>query len=347
MQATRKYGGYPWRQSSYNYGVGIIGLHEEIEHFSSYTLPTPTEHAARIELVSRIERLIQGLWPEAQVEIFGSFLPGIYLPSSDIDLVVLGSWEHLPLRSLESELRSSGIVLPGTLKVVDTAAVPIIRFTDCETRIKVDISFNELNGLRSTELIKKFFQEYPILSKLVLVLKQFLQQRDLNTTFSGGISSYNLTIMCINFLQMHPRQHYPETANLGVLLLEFFELYGLSFNYAQIGISIWQGGSYVPKQNILDCPSASFYIDDPLLPGRQNSSSFIATCHIKRTFQWAYRVLSDALFAQATECVCEHRTGFSILGSIIHITDEQIDYRAWLRNKFRHLVVVEPKDSKE
>lgn len=90
MQTTRKYGGYPWRQSGYNYGDGIIGLHEEIEHFYRYMLPTPTEHAARIELLSRVERVIQGLWPEALVEIFGSFRLGINLPNSDIDLVVLG-----------------------------------------------------------------------------------------------------------------------------------------------------------------------------------------------------------------------------------------------------------------
>ncbi|XP_017856721.1 PREDICTED: non-canonical poly(A) RNA polymerase PAPD5-like [Drosophila arizonae] len=343
MQTTRKYGGYPWRQSSYNYGDGIIGLHEEIEHFYRYILPTPTEHAARIELLSRVERVIQGLWPEALVEIFGSFRLGINLPNSDIDLVVLGRWEHLPLRSLESELRSSGIVLPGTLQVVDTAAVPIIRFTDCETHLKIDISVNMPNGIESSELVKKFLHEHPVLGKLVLVLKQFLEQRNLISTLNGGISSYNLIIMCINFLQMHPRQHYPESTNLGVLLLEFFELYGLSFNYAQIGISIWQG--YVRKENVLvGSRTPSLYIDDPLLPGRQNSRSFIATCHIKQVFQWAYRVLSEALFAQVRECDSHHRAGFSILGSIIHITDERIDYRAWLRKKFHHLVVLEPKE---
>lgn len=30
------------------------------------------------------------LWPQARVEVFGSFRTGLYLPTSDIDLVVIG-----------------------------------------------------------------------------------------------------------------------------------------------------------------------------------------------------------------------------------------------------------------
>lgn len=43
--------------------------------------------------------------------------------------------------------------------------------------------------------------------------------------------------MCISFLQLHQRQNF-ENANLGVLLIEFVELYGKKFNYMKTGISI-------------------------------------------------------------------------------------------------------------
>ena len=52
--------------------------------------------------------------------------------------------------------------------------------TDQVTDIKVDISFNMANGIRAAELIKFFKKKYPVMSKLVYVLKQFLCQRDLN-----------------------------------------------------------------------------------------------------------------------------------------------------------------------
>lgn len=85
-----KYGGCPWRKQGYQYGEGILGLHEEIEHFYQYVMPTPCEHAIRNEVVKRIESVVHSIWPQAVVEIFGSFRTGLFLPTSDIDLVVLG-----------------------------------------------------------------------------------------------------------------------------------------------------------------------------------------------------------------------------------------------------------------
>lgn len=53
--------------------------------------------------------------------------------------------------------------------------------------------------------------------------------------------------------------------NLGVLLLEFFELYGLSFNYDWVGISVRKSGRYLPKDNE---GTTSLFIEDPQCPGR-------------------------------------------------------------------------------
>jgi non-canonical poly(A) RNA polymerase PAPD5/7 len=41
---------------------------------------------------------------------------------------------------------------------------------------------------------------------------------------------------------------YPLTWNLGSLLLDFFHLYGVTFNYVHTGISIRDGGSYFEKR---------------------------------------------------------------------------------------------------
>ena len=65
-------------------------------------------------------------------------------------------------------------------QVLDKASVPIIKLTDQRTKIKVDISFNMANGLKSVELVKLYRRQFPPLQKLICVLKQFLLQRDLN-----------------------------------------------------------------------------------------------------------------------------------------------------------------------
>ena len=47
-------------------------------------------------------------------------------------------------------------------------------------------------------------QKFPALPYLVLVLKQFLLQRDLNEVFTGGIGSYSVFLMAVSFLQVRP-----------------------------------------------------------------------------------------------------------------------------------------------
>ena len=71
------------------------------------------------------------------------------------------------------------------LQVLDKASVPIIKLTDKLTKIKVDISFNMANGLKSVELVKLYRRQFPPLQKLICVLKQFLLQRDLNEVSSS------------------------------------------------------------------------------------------------------------------------------------------------------------------
>uniref|UniRef100_A0A1L8DWN9 polynucleotide adenylyltransferase n=1 Tax=Nyssomyia neivai TaxID=330878 RepID=A0A1L8DWN9_9DIPT len=341
-----KHGGCPWRPHKFTYGRGVMGLHQEIEHFFSHMVPTSIEHALRVEVVSKIECVVLSLWPAARVEVFGSFRTGLYLPTSDIDLVVIGRWDKLPLRTLETELTNRRIAEPMSLRVLDKASVPIIKLTDRESQVKVDISFNMQSGVQSAELIKSYKRKYPVLSKLVLVLKQFLLQRDLNEVFTGGISSYSLILMCISFLQLHPRQNIREKANLGVLLLEFFELYGRKFNYMKTGISVKNGGRYIPKEELqkemVDGHRPSLLcIEDPLTAGNDIGRSSYGALQVKQAFEYAYIVLSQAvspLNSGLNDCARN-----SILGRIIRVTDEVVDYRDWVQKTFEtRLIVSQP-----
>ena len=93
-------------------------------------------------------------------------------------------------------------------------------------------------------------------------------------------------------VQLHYREDVssPNT-NMGVLLIEFFELYGRHFNYLKTGIRIKDGGCYVAKDDVQKSMMDGYrpsmlYIEDPLQPGRDcrsraRSSSFClyGTCH--------------------------------------------------------------------
>ncbi|KAJ0171241.1 hypothetical protein K1T71_012791 [Dendrolimus kikuchii] len=348
-----EYGGCPWRVPSYNYKPGILGLHEEIEHFYLYMSPTETEHLVRSTVVNRIRSAILALWPQARVEVFGSFRTGLYLPTSDIDLVVIGQWEKLPLWTLERELVVQDIAEKESIKVLEKATVPIVKMTDKYSDVKVDISFNMSSGVKSAELIKQFKEKYPVLTRLVMVLKQFLLQRDLNEVFTGGISSYSLILMCISFLQLHPRpERLRQHHNLGVLLIEFFELYGRKFNYVKTAIRVKNGGSYISKDDIQkelnDGHRPSLLcIEDPLTPGNDIGRSSYGAIQVKQAFDYGYIILQQAV-APHNALLLRH----SVLGRIVRVTDHVMQYRRWVRDTFepfffphRHLHAHECSDS--
>ncbi|XP_034747822.1 terminal nucleotidyltransferase 4A isoform X2 [Etheostoma cragini] len=326
----------PWKTRKYN--PGVHGLHEEVMDFYNFMSPRPEEAAMRKEVVDRIERIIKELWPSADVQIFGSFSTGLYLPTSDIDLVVFGKWERPPLQELEQALRKHNVAEPFSIKVLDKATVPIIKLTDQETEVKVDISFNVETGVRAASLIKDYVKMYPVLPYLIFVLKQFLLQRDLNEVFTGGISSYSLILMVISFLQLHPRiDARNPNENLGILLIEFFELYGRHFNYLKTGIRIKNGGAYIAKEEIMKamingCRPSMLCIEDPLLPGNDVGRGSYGAMNVKQVFDYAYTVLSHAVSPLAQSY--PNKDSESTLGRIIRLTQEVIDYREWIIKKW-------------
>uniref|UniRef100_T1J4Z7 polynucleotide adenylyltransferase n=1 Tax=Strigamia maritima TaxID=126957 RepID=T1J4Z7_STRMM len=332
-----EYGGIPWRNPAKPYSPGIVGLHQEIEDFYQYMSPSPEEHHMRDDVVKRITQVVIELWPQAKVEIFGSFKTGLYLPTSDIDLVVFGTWDSLPLRTLEKALLDYNIADPMTIKVLDKASVPIVKLTDLKTDVKVDISFNMNNGVGSAKLIKTFKKEFPALPKLVLVLKQFLLQRDLNEVWTGGISSYSLILLTVSFLQLHPKHDATNAdANLGALLIEFFELYGRHFNYLKTGIRVKNGGAYIAKEEVqkdmVDGHRPSLLcIEDPLNAGNDIGRSSYGALHVKQAFDYAFVILCQAVVPRTPRLA---DLKFSILGRIVRITDEVVDYRRWIRENF-------------
>lgn len=215
--------------------------------------------------------------------------------------------------------------------------------------------------------------QYPSLPKLVLVLKQFLYQRSLNEVFTGGISSYSLILMTISFLQLHPRMDASsDRANLGVLLIEFFELYGRLFNYSIVGIRVRNGGSYVPKNAIQEQMDPGYRpsilcIEDPLNPKNDIGKSSYGALNVRKAFDYAYLQLSHMCINSSSSssslnlncnttnyygssnsttsitnsnhsnfnanAYCE---GFvpSILSCIISVPDSLVSTREWVRNVF-------------
>lgn len=328
-----RYGGTPWRAPGQRYS-GILGLHREIIDFYSFMLPRPDEHLMRKEVVQRIHGIVKSIWPKAKVEIYGSTRTMLYLPTSDIDLVLFGEIGDCPFFRLGNELEKSGIAEQGSIKILDKATVPIVKLTDNVTKVRVDISFNMETGTNCAKLIEEFISQYPSLPFMVFALKQFLLQRDLNEVWTGGISSYSLILMIVSFLQLHAP---PEPENLGVLLIEFFELYGNNFNYFKTGISVMEGGYYFSKEDAQRKMQQGYRtsllcIEDPLNPGQDITKNSYGFMSVKQAFHYAYRVLCQGVLSH----IDQDDEVESVLGRIIRVTDEVVTYRQWVHRTWCH-----------
>ncbi|XP_070136992.1 poly(A) RNA polymerase gld-2 homolog A [Drosophila bipectinata] len=155
------------------------------------------------------------------------------------------------------------------------ARVPILRFTDRQHKVEVDINFNNSVGIRNTHLLYCYSQLEWRVRPMALTVKQWAQYHNINNAKNMTISSYSLSLMVIHFLQsgvnppVLPCLHkmYPDkftllqpcdfgyvdmnevmgpyqsenTQSLGELMLSFLHYYSI-FEYGKYAISIRVGG---------------------------------------------------------------------------------------------------------
>lgn len=72
------------------------------------------------------------------------------------------------------------------LQVIAKAKVPIVKFEEVESGINFDVSFNVANGPEAAQRVRDLTAALPPMQPLMMVLKVFLQQRELNEVYSGG-----------------------------------------------------------------------------------------------------------------------------------------------------------------
>ncbi|KAL5529593.1 hypothetical protein ACEPAG_5578 [Sanghuangporus baumii] len=334
-------------------------LHKEVEAYIKYISPTSVEHEVRHMTVLLIAASIKKTYPDAEVLPFGSFGTKLYLPQGDIDLVVKSRTlenadKVTALRSLANIVRRTGITDKVTL--ISKAKVPIIKFVTSYGRLAVDISINQSNGVQAGEMINRFIREFPALRALVLIVKSFLRQRNLNEVYSGGLGSYAIVCLVVSHLQMHPKVRRAEidsAKNLGVLMLEFFELYGKYFNYTNTGISLRHGGSYFSKQAR---GWRDYYrpyllsIEDPGDISNDISKGSFGIKKVKQTFAGAYELMLSSLYVAADTLSARHgsrtvdlRRGstfsrrsdeMSVLSSILGMDQETINHRRLIQEVY-------------
>lgn len=233
----------------------------EIKDFYEHVKPRVFEERLRNKLVDDLNHLlsVRGRWQDRKMYPFGSFMSGLYLPTGDMDLVFCSTVfaNGGPPRSFATNqhnqlvrlLQSEGVAVNNRVESIRKARVPLAKYVDRTTGLKVDISFENTGGLVAIGTFKAWKEQYPVMPVLVTVIKQFLLMRGLNEPVNGGIGGFSVICMVVSMLQLMPPVQSGDMVpehHLGSLLMHFFDLYGNRFDYNTTALRLNPPG-YVNK----------------------------------------------------------------------------------------------------
>uniref|UniRef100_A0A2P2M650 Uncharacterized protein MANES_05G049400 n=1 Tax=Rhizophora mucronata TaxID=61149 RepID=A0A2P2M650_RHIMU len=183
--------------------------------------------------------------------------------------------------------------------------------------VHLDISFKSAShtGLQTTELVKELTEQFPAATPLALVLKQFLADRSLDQSYSGGLSSYCLVLLITRFLQHEHHLGRPINQNLGTLLMDFLYFFGNVFDPRQMRISVQGSGIYLKRERGYSIDP--IHIDDPLFPTNNVGRNCFRIHQCIKAFSDAYSVLENELICLPDEGDKCSRGSYTLLPKII------------------------------
>ncbi|KAK3942624.1 hypothetical protein QBC46DRAFT_69321 [Diplogelasinospora grovesii] len=321
----------PWIRADHSRTTPQTGvwLHKEIVDFYDFVKPRDFEERIRNEIVQELKDFCRRQFRDAEVYPFGSFPSGLYLPTGDMDLVFLSDQFLKGGRSkydtkgilwkLDARIRQNRLALRDEIEIISHAKVPLVKYIEKKTGLKIDISFENMTGLQAVKTFTAWKEQYPAMPILVTVIKQFLAMRGLNEPVNGGIGGFSVICLVVSMLQQMPQvqsrsmntQHH-----LGELLMEFFDLYGNRFNYQTTAISL-NPPKYIPKNKIVTFAYKNYdrlSIIDPNNPENDISGGSNNTSTILTLFSEAHRLLSKRLAELAQS---RNRRNASILEVIL------------------------------
>ncbi|TEA17765.1 Non-canonical poly(A) RNA polymerase PAPD5 [Colletotrichum sidae] len=303
----------PWIEIDHSQSSDVaVWLHKEIVDFYELVKPRDFEHTMRTRLVDKLSRALRTnrFYKDCEVRPFGSYMSGLYLPTADMDLVICarrwlegGYTEFLGMKALRQFgkfLSQSKITNYNSMEFIAGAKVPLVKYIDNYTGLRVDISFDRLDGPKAVKTFLEWSKQYPAMPILVTMIKHFLAMRGLNEPVNGGIGSFTVTCMVVSMLQLMPqvqsRNLVPEH-HLGEMLMEFFDLYGNRFDYVHTAIRLTPPG-YISKARNSDVVYKNLNrlsVIDPNNPANDISGGSSNAGRILDEFRIAHHMLQQKM----------------------------------------------------
>lgn len=298
---------------------------------------TPSKESlqTRHDVSSKLTMIIQELYPNCQVNLFGSSATGLcidYHPSnhknpsrpsktsSDLDLCVTFPLFHVPkprtregdlfiLQSLVDHFKQQNIHSAQLVR----ANVPIIKLVDSQTGLHCDVSVRNEVALTNTKFIDRHVKMSPCCLPLLNLIKFWAKRRGINEPSRSTLSSFTLNLLVIHYLQQERvlpvlgTTFFQTSKNgLGELLLGFFQYYA-QFDFAKWIISATQLG-LVKKKNKRYRTRQFLSVEDPTLLGH-NVGSSCSKQGLQRLKQEMLRAYYLLCAEQHLNVICQEMSG--------------------------------------
>ncbi|KAG0649659.1 Topoisomerase 1-related TRF4 [Hyphodiscus hymeniophilus] len=326
----------PWLDIDHSDTANMgLWLHKEVMDFYNYVRPRDFESVIRTRLVDDLRSKLKNnsTYSDTDIRPFGSFPAGLYLPTADMDLVLVSDrymrggrpdvgQSNTSLRKFGAFIEREGLNIPGSLEIIFGARVPLVKYVDRLTGLKVDISFENTTGIVANQTFQNWKAEFPAMPILVTLIKHLLSMRGLNEPVSGGIGGFSVTCLVVSLLQTMPQvQSRTMVAehHLGEILMEFFDLYGHEFNTSTTAIQVDRPGYVSKSQTGLPYNAKNIgrlSIIDPNNSSNDVSGGSSNTPTIVHCFSQTYRALQNRM-SDLNSRVPAARREESILGCIL------------------------------
>ena len=144
-------------------------------------------------------------------------------------------------------------------------------------KLNINNNFSDINDNEKLSLsyIKKSLEEYPEVKPILKLLKRYFYIKKMNSSFEGGLSSYNLFLLILSYAkyqQIYNLNPYKKI-NLGFFLIQFLEFFGKIFDFKNFLINI--NSPYIYELNtFINYNSKSLVILDPITGANASKSSY-------------------------------------------------------------------------
>ena len=280
------------------------------------------------KIVTNLQNNINKINNNYKAKIYGSRATNLCLMWSDIDIVIYYKKEKEKINKTKEENNSkeeeeteeeedednfnekgdrdnfleklnkilnNDLLFVENIKYLNKAKVPIIKIKTTKefNNTMVDITFKtkEHFGLKCVKLIKSFIKKYESLEALIFPLKTILKVGELNDPYNGGLSSYGLILMVVNFLEHQKKMNKDISLDkIGELFYDFLFYYGgrKDTNYIDLN----------NQNKISFTNNCLVYISDPLNTNNNVAKTTYKFIEIKLIFLLSLQIVNEPCYCQ-------------------------------------------------